>query len=210
LGQDFEPRVPIQVIPNGVNLELFEVKQRAWEPVSLLFVGRIVYQKGLDILLLALAEFKQADWTLNLVGDGPRVFHLTNQAAELGIAERVHFLGWQSRMELPTTYQQANVFVYPSRHEGMPNAVLEAMASGLPVIATRIAGNEELVNEDCGRLVAPEDVGALKEALAEVLPNAELRQGMGSAARQRAAANYSWRSVAEEYLRLMQRIVEAG
>src|SRR3990172_9317479 len=128
LGQAFEPSLPIQVIPNGVNLEKFKSGDRSWEPVKLLFVGRVVYQKGLDLLLQALAGLRESDWQLDIVGDGPRLERLRDQTAHLGIEKKVSFPGWQSREALPKTYQQANLFVYPSRHEGMPNAVLEAMA----------------------------------------------------------------------------------
>jgi glycosyltransferase involved in cell wall biosynthesis len=90
----------------------------------------------------------------------------------------------------------------------MPNAVLEAMASGLPVLATRIAGNEDLVSEETGVLVPPEDVQALGAALASLISNASLRQQMGAAARKQVEAQYSWRKVAQAYLDLMNSVVE--
>jgi len=210
LGQAFEPKLPIQVIPNGVDLEKFRSGDRNWEPAKLLFVGRVVYQKGLDLLLKALAGLGESNWQLDIVGDGPRVERLRNQAAHLGIEKKVSFPGWQSREALPKTYQQANLFVYPSRHEGMPNAVLEAMASGLPVLATRIAGNEELVSEECGVLVPAEDTDSLGAALSSLLPDAGLRQRMGGAARKRVEAKYSWRKVAQAYLDLMNSVVETS
>ena len=75
----------------------------------------------------------------------------------------MHFLGWETADEVKKQYAQANLFLHPSRHEGMPNAILEAMASGLPVIATHIAGNEELVVEGhTGLLVPVDDVKALR------------------------------------------------
>ena len=81
---------------------------------------------------------------------------------------RVEFIGWQATDQLRKEYADSNLFLFPSRHEGMPNAVLEAMASGLPVIATRIAGNEELVVDgQTGILVPVEDAAALREALRE-------------------------------------------
>jgi glycosyltransferase involved in cell wall biosynthesis len=209
LGQAFEPRVPLRVIPNGVNLENFHAGPREWEPVRLLFVGRVVYQKGLDLLLMALSELRELKWTLDIVGDGPRVERLRNQAVELNIGERVNFLGWQSRQMLPKTFQQANVFVNPSRHEGMPNAVLEAMASGLPVLASRIAGNEELVTEQTGVLVLREDVDSLRAALARLIPDVAGRAHMGAAARQRVEAEFSWDKVAQAYLDLINVAVES-
>jgi glycosyltransferase involved in cell wall biosynthesis len=208
LAIGFEPQVPIQVIPNGVDLTAFHSGQRKWAPPRLLFVGRIVYQKGLDLLFEALGQLQDLPWQMDLVGDGPRVPGLREYAASLGLADKIRFLGWLSRAELPKIYQQANLFVYPSRHEGMPNAVLEAMASGLPVLATRIAGNEELVSAETGVLVPPEDAAALQAALEALLVDAGLRQRMGSAARQRVEQNYSWHGVAQAYLDLMRKIVE--
>lgn len=204
LAQRFEPRLTIKVISNGVNADRFNVKDRDWQPPRLLFVGRVVYQKGLDLLLSALGALKQFAWQLDIVGDGPRVEKLKEQARDLGIAERVHFLGWKAKAELPSIYQRANLFVYPSRHEGMPNAVLEAMASGLPVLATRIAGNEELVTPETGMLVPAEKVDALRSALEQLLLDAESCQRMGAAGRKRVVQNFTWRRVAEDYLQLMQ------
>jgi glycosyltransferase involved in cell wall biosynthesis len=200
--------VPVLVIPNGVDLEKFKAVERQWEPARLLFVGRVVYQKGLDLLLKALSELRDLEWTLDIVGDGPRVERLRTQASELQLSERVNFPGWQSRQMLPNTYNQSNLFVYPSRHEGMPNAVLEAMASGLPVLATRIAGNEELVSAETGLLVPAEDSNALKTALTQLVPNSNLRASMGAAARKRVEQQFSWANIAEAYLDLMKNIVE--
>ncbi|MEX1071102.1 MAG: glycosyltransferase family 4 protein [Anaerolineales bacterium] len=209
LAHQFESNVPIQVIPNGAELENYKVEGRKWQPTRLLFVGRIVYQKGLDLLLNALGNLKNLDWQLDLAGDGPRLEKLREHAIQLGLGERVHFLGWQSKAELLQIYRQANLFVYPSRHEGMPNAVLEAMASGLPVLASRIAGNEELVTPETGMLFPTEDVAALQTALKEMLLDVRVRQQMGVAGRSRVEENYSWSSVAEDYLQLMQKVVAA-
>lgn len=203
LGLAFDPQTKIDVIPNGVHLEHFPAAQRSWQPLRMLFVGRVVYQKGLDLLLDALAGFEAQDWSLTIGGDGPRLESLRQQAAALGLGERVEFCGWLDRQELVERLAAANLFVHPSRHEGMPNAVLEAMASGLPVLASQIAGNEELVTPDCGMLVPSENVPALKAAL-HALAEPGLRQSLGAAARQRVQAHYSWQHVAEAYLERLQ------
>lgn len=209
LGLAFEPRVPIAVIPNGVDLDAFKASERSWRPARLLFVGRVVYQKGLDLLLSALASLKDREWTLEIVGDGPRTADLQAQAAEAGLAERIMFSGWKSGAELAERYANANLFAYPSRHEGMPNALLEAMASGLPAVATRIAGNEELqVDGETGRLVPPEDVAALQAALAELIADPAARRRLGAAARKHVEGRYSWRSVANAYLELLQQAAQ--
>lgn len=203
LAAAFEPGIPIEVIPNGVDTERFAAEPESWSPPRLLFVGRIVYQKGLDILLEALARTGSTDWQLSLVGDGPEIELLRDQALRLGVAEQLRYLGWQDRDSLPALYRAHNLFVYPSRHEGMPNAVLEAMASGLPVVATRIAGNEELVlHERTGLLVPPEDPDALAAALGSLFPDSQRRRAMGAAGRKLAVDSYSWERSARGYLDL--------
>ncbi|MCL4257257.1 MAG: glycosyltransferase family 4 protein [Anaerolineales bacterium] len=204
LGAAFEAKVPIAVIPNGVDLDRFHVPERAWGPARLLFVGRVVYQKGLDVLFEALGGLAAHEWTLTIVGDGPRHAELLAQAGRLGIAERITFAGWKSGAELAAAYAEANLFAYASRHEGMPNALLEAMASGLPAVATRIAGNEELVAEgETGLLVPSEDAAALRDALAKLIADPALRQRYGSEARRRVQARYSWQTVASQYAALL-------
>jgi glycosyltransferase involved in cell wall biosynthesis len=126
---------------------------------------------------------------------------------ELGVRDRVHFLGWLDRASLIEWYRRANLFLFPSRHEGMPNAVLEAMAAGLPVIATRIAGSEELVVDGLsGALVPPQDAAALREALRPLLVEEGLRRRMGQASFERVRQHYSWERSAQAYLSLFQNI----
>ncbi len=204
LAVAFEPKVPIAVIPNGVDFERFQVSERQWEPAHLLFVGRVVFQKGLDVLLDALGGLKEHEWKLTIVGDGPRRAELEAQAERLGIAQRITFTGWKSDAALGATYAQANLFAYASRHEGMPNALLEAMASGLPAVATRIAGNEELVAEgETGLLVPSEDLAALRAALAQLMADPGLRRRYGGEARKRVQTRYSWQTVASQYAALL-------
>lgn len=206
LGTAFEPAVPIQVIPNGV-VQFKDQKKRPWNPTRMLFVGRLVYQKGLDILLDALAETKKLDWQLTLVGDGPRRQWLSERVQSLGLADRIAFRGWLTREELPAAYSDANLFVYPSRHEGMPNALLEAMSAGLPSIATRIAGNEELIEDGLnGYLVESEDVGQLKARLLQLIPDQEERKKMGAAAQAKAQEEYTWKAVGQAYSDLLHQI----
>ena len=207
LAQAFDARFEIPVIPNGVDLELYKAVERDWSSPRLLSVGRIVHQKGLDLAMHALGELKDLDWQWTIAGDGPQMESLQSLAQELGIEDRVVFLGWQSRRQLIEQYQNANIFLFPSRHEGMPNAILEAMASGLPVIATCIAGSEELVvDADTGLLVPQEDIESLQGALKKLLSDAALRQHMGAASRRRVEENYSWESTAQQYAGLMEKV----
>lgn len=207
LALAFEPKAEISLIPNGVDLNQFSPAERDWKHPRLLSVGRVVYQKGLDLGIQALAELNDIDWKWTIAGDGKYRAELEAQAEQHGIADRIHFVGWQSKEQLAALYQQANLFVFPSRHEGMPNAVLEAMASGLPVVASEIAGSEELVVHDqTGLLFPSEDAARLREGLKKLLLDAALRKQMGSAGRARVEAEYTWSSVAAHYINLLSEI----
>jgi len=211
LAKEFMPAQDVQVIPNGVDASVFPCLQRNWDPPKLLFTGRLVYQKGLDTLLEALGGLKELPWQLTLVGDGPQHVPLEQQARELGLEERIIFAGWQPRQVLPKLYQEANLFVLPSRHEGMPNALLEAMSSGLPAIASCIAGNEELVQDgQTGLLFPPGDVASLRDALRILLTDTSRRTSMGRAARLRVEKDFSWDRVADAYLGLLSPLEDKG
>ena len=207
LATTFDSRFEIPIIPNGVDLQAYKMGNRAWSSPRLLSAGRIVHQKGLDLAMHALGGLKDLRWEWHIAGDGPQMHSLQSLARELGIIDRVDFLGWQSREQLLKCYQQANVFLFPSRHEGMPNALLEAMASGLPVVASCIAGSEELVQDGkTGYLVPSEDVELLRAALKKLLTDATLRKQMGDASRQSVEENYSWESTAQQYADLLEKV----
>jgi len=232
LAARFEPGLAFPVIPNGADIERFHPRDAApgqaqgavlnqasdparENPVRLLFYGRVVYQKGLDVLLEALAALPSGvaqgpAWELSIAGDGPARPELEAQAARLGIADQVRFLGWKERDELARISREMDCFVFASRDEGMSNAVLEAMASGLPVVASRIAGNVELVEEGrTGWLVPPDDPAALALALAAMLESPERRAAMGRAGRLAVETGYTWNSVAARYLALCGRMSAA-
>ncbi|HUE97719.1 MAG TPA: glycosyltransferase family 4 protein [Anaerolineales bacterium] len=207
LANTFDSGFEIPVISNGVDLEAYKMADRDWSFPRLLSVGRIVHQKGLDLAMRALGGLKDFHWEWRIAGDGPQMDALQSLAKELGIAERIVFLGWQSREQVMECYQQANVFLFPSRHEGMPNAMLEAMASGLPVIASCVAGSEELVIDgETGYLVPSEEIDLLRARLRKILKDATLRRQMGSASRQHAEENYSWESTARQYALLLEKV----
>ena len=207
LAVQFDARFEIPVIPNGVDLELYRTDARSAVMPRLFSVGRIVHQKGLDLAMHALAGLKELSWEWRIAGDGPQLDALKLLAQKLGITDRVQFLGWQAREQLIEQYHWSNLFLFPSRHEGMPNAVLEAMASGLPVIASRIAGSEELVsNGETGFLFPSEDIEALRNALHKLISDAALRQTMGNVARRHMEERYSWAATAKQYALLLEKV----
>lgn len=197
-------RHPIAYIPNGVDTEFFAPGSGPVSPARILFVGRLVRQKGVTFLLAALAQLRAAhpklDVQCDIVGDGPLKRSLQQQAQDMGIAEAVTFPGWVDKEILREYYQRAAVFVLPSYEEGMPNVVLEAMACGLPVIGTRVAGTEELVRhgENGFLCAAPNDTNLLVY-LDKILTYASGRVRMGFMGRT-IARTYAWSQITPKYL----------
>ena len=209
LALSFHQRIPIEVIPNGIDLNFFKPSLRDGKIPQLLFTGRIVYQKGLDLLVEALSKLIDIPWELSIIGDGSYKDQLQQRIDALGLTSRIRFHGWRSKEELLPILAKSHIFVNPSRHEGMPNAVLEAMACGLSVIATRIAGNEDLViNRKNGILVANENVIELRNALRTLLTNKLLCEKMGKYSRTLVESKFSWSHSGEEYLALLQKTAE--
>ena len=184
------PAGKLTAIPNGVDYRQFaEAKPIELTQLGLpagqraiLFVGRLDRQKGLDDLLAncprVLAALPQHD--LVLVGDGPERAALKDLAAARGIAGRVHFAGW--RADVPEILAAADLLVLPSRWEGMPNVVLEAMAAGKPVVATRAHGVEDALGELAKEQCVPVGNGhQLAERIIHFAQNPQLACEIGSA-----------------------------
>jgi sugar transferase (PEP-CTERM/EpsH1 system associated) len=189
------------VIPNGISLEDFRPADPA-EARDILglsgatlvvgTVGRLQPVKGIRFLLEAFARLaaEHADVLLLLVGDGPERAPLQSLAQQLGIAKIVRFLG--DRPDVSRWLHTMDVFVLPSIWEGMPNAALEAMAVGLPVVATAAGGTPEVVVDGVtGLLVPPRDPDALARAAARLLRDSDLRRTMGKAGRARVEQHFS-------------------
>lgn len=194
-------------IPNGVDVpEAIDETRRAAD--QLLFVGRLTDQKSPQTVLTALSRSKQQVGRLRMqmVGIGPLMADLQRQSRQLGLEDAVEFLGHRS--DVPAIMQRATALVLPSQWEGMPNVVLEAMANGLPVIASDIDGiRDVIVDGETGVLVSPGDSDAMADAIAQVISNPELRRGLADAAAIEVAANYDWEKVVQQYDELLRRLV---
>ena len=143
----------------------------AGEPLRVVTVARLSAEKGLDDLLTAAALARDAGTAIDvtLVGDGPEREALGLLASELGIAEQVHFAGFVgTRPQLVEALDQGDVFVLPSRSEGLPHSIVEAMARGLPAVATAIGGLPELLGEGSGIILPPQDPQALADVLIDL------------------------------------------
>jgi len=173
-------------------------------------VGRFVELKNHALLLQAFAQLKSTHpLYLWLVGDGELRPAMEQLARELGIAERVHF--WGVRSDVADILNAADIFTLPSKYEGNPMAVMEAMAAGLPVVASRVGGIPELVEtEQMGILVPVDDETYIAQGLQTLVDDAALRQRMGQAALQRAHERFDIRNTVKEYERLYEQILHAN
>jgi glycosyltransferase involved in cell wall biosynthesis len=194
------PRERVALIPNAALLPGPRPGSRDDARAGVLFVGALHRRKGVDTLLEAFARIPPRS-TLCLVGDGPERAALEARARTLGIADRVRFLG-----EVPDPspwYAAARVFVLPSWAEGLSNALLEAMSAGLPVIATRIGGNVDVVEDGItGLLVEPGRAAELAAALERLLRDDGLAQQLGAGARAAVRAEHTLERAAERYVQL--------
>jgi glycosyltransferase involved in cell wall biosynthesis len=161
---------------------------------TLMFVGRLAAVKGVLVLLDALVKARTAhpDLRLVLVGDGPERPRIVARVAELGLQACVEFAGYRTQDEVANLLAGADAFVLPSFAEGVPVVLMEAMASGLPVIATRVAGVPELVTDgETGLLVPPGDTASLARAIVDLLDTPPHRRAaMGEAGRAKVVQDF--------------------
>ncbi len=211
----------ILVLPNGVDVQQYqpateeekrELKQTLGfedKPYLITYTGRFEERKRVIDLISAwqkiAREFPQHH--LMLVGTGNELESCQDSVRALGLSQQVTFVGEVPNVE--DYLKITNCYVFPSSLEGMPNVVLEAMASGLPIISTAIPGIVELIrNEQTGLLVPPLDVAALAKALLTLLKNPNMAQEMGKAARQEAVANYSFEQLGKRYFEIYQNLLD--
>lgn len=206
------PGLPIDIIFNGVDLALFRpathAERPAGAPVTVLCAARLIERKGQQHLLAALARLMAQGIPLRLIlaGAGDAEPQLRQQAQTLGVEAHVQFLGFVERSAMPAVYAQADIFCLPSYNEGMSMALLEAMASGLPVIVTATGGLEELLDGN-GLVAAWADVQALTGALATLAQNDHLRAEFGQRGRQ-IAERFAWPAIVQQVVQLCQRVLE--
>jgi glycosyltransferase involved in cell wall biosynthesis len=201
-------------IGNGFPSDVFYYAPRPARtdgPYQLLFVGQLIEQKGVDVLLRAMQIVQKAkNVELSLVYHNPQLeAQYKELAAELGVADRVHFIGFKSAFDLAEMYRRADLFVLPTFAEALPSVVTEAMMSGLPVVATRVAGIPEQVGTH-GTLVLPGDVGALADAIVRTLDALAAGALKPETVSAYATARFSVQTMVEKHLRLYEDLLRAG
>lgn len=199
---------------NGIDIDRFcpqgesVLRQRchlAADRKVLVSLARLSSEKGLNVLLDAISLLKQrgdCDFTTVLIGDGPERAALEQQSRASGIADVVHFAGEIDHASVPGWLRGADAFCLPSFREGTPNVVIEALASGVPVVSTDVGGTPLLLNPDNGRLVPPHQAAPLAEAISEVV------HGHWSVEKIRASVSHmSWRSEAQRMMNIIETIL---
>lgn len=187
----------IDIVHCGIDLERFRFIERSMrqpaQKLRMLNVGRLVSQKAQDILIkaLELVKFKKIPFTLEIIGGGPMEEELRNLTNKLNIANEVIFHGIQTEDFVRERLAAVDLFVLSSRSEGLPVVLMEAMAVGTPVIATKIFGIPELVNDGVsGLLVPPDDPHALAEAICSAYADPSLLCAMQFAGRRAVETSF--------------------
>ena len=214
-----------QALPTGVRGKIIELGENGvdlslWHPVNLepkepnkrvqfIFVGRLVDWKAVDLLLEAFGPVAaQTGALLEIVGDGVMRQELEELTARLGLVGSVMFTGWLSQQQCAVKLQQADGLVLPSLLECGGAVVLEAMAMGLPVIATNWGGPRDYVDSGCGILIEPASrealVNGLTDAMLKLAQSPDLRQRMGRAGQERVLKHFDWERKLDRIIEIYQ------
>lgn len=193
----------LRLIRNGVDTEVFTPNQGNLRSGNeIVCIGRLAVQKGQDRLLRALVETRSSDTRVTFVGTGPEEARLRELSAQLGLASRVSFVGFDAPLE---HLRRATLVVLPSRWEGLPLALLEAMACGAPVVMTNCGGASAL--RDCGIVVSNDEASVVQElasAIDQLMESPKLRGELGTLARARAVEAYDERKCVRSYHELYE------
>ena len=200
--------VDIQVIPNGVDTDSFQpaaLRHYGNNAVfQLLYAGRFQPEKNLSFLfheLAKLSDCMRSSLTIHMVGEGPQKDDLEEIAKKSGFSDRVTWHGWLDRAQMQAMYRRVDGLVMPSRYEGMSNVILEAMASGLPVLASRVGGNIDLIQDgQTGYLFDLDSSRSFQDAFAKMVEKPDKSRKIGMLARQFVLGHLSWAQVANRYL----------
>jgi phosphatidylinositol alpha-1,6-mannosyltransferase len=208
---------PLEIIPNGVAVSKFEGDTVPHEGVTLITTSRLVPKNAVDDIIRALPHIPDA--RLQVLGTGPEEANLKKLAARLGVESRVDFLGYVSQEKIPEYLHKADVFIRPSRSEGMGNSFIEAMAAGLPVVATQEGGIADFLfdaklNPDkaaTGWAVRKDSPEQIAQAVQTILGNPEAARQVTEHARAMVKENYDWDLVAKEMReRVFNRVLNQG
>ncbi|KAF5423993.1 MAG: Glycosyltransferase involved in cell wall bisynthesis [Candidatus Methanocomedens sp.] len=191
----------IEVIPNGIDPEYFNPKKKE---DKILVVTRLFERKGVQYVIDAMKDIK--NYELVICGDGPYKEQLKQQISKLNVSN-IHLLGYVNYEQLKNEYEISSIFVLPSSAENFPVVLLEAMASGCAIITTNVTGCPEVV-EDTALLVKPKNSDDIRNALIELISNNKLRSDLGFKARKRMLENFTWKQIAQSYVKMYEKILD--
>ena len=176
----------------------------------MLVVARLIERKGIAFLIEALPVILKEDdrVRLTIIGEGNLEEKLKSLAKRQGVADKVTFMGFREHNRMPKYYNKAQLFILPSKNEGMSNTILEAMACGLPIITTRTGGTGELIKGN-GILVPVEDSQAIARAVLKIMAEPQSRKKMAEKSRQ-IALEFSWRKQAMKYVDIYKSLCKGG
>ncbi len=203
-------RRPVEVVSNGMDLDLFPAKEKYQRSGRIIHVGRLGYEKNIDMVIkmFAILTKKYPKLVLDILGDGPARKSLTELAYKLGIAERVNFEGWKERKSLGEWYRRSDVFVTASGMETQGLVILEAMLSGLPVVGFDKYAIPDMVKNGITGYVVP--MGKWKEMadkVEEILEDEKLQERMGREGRKQAE-KHDVRICVKRLEKIYQRIID--
>jgi glycosyltransferase involved in cell wall biosynthesis len=207
-----EPR-KIVIIPNGVDTSLFRPAESVKSPKSdptILTVCKLIERKGVEYLIYAVKRLvsRYPKLKLRIIGDGPKYTQLIRLVKELDIERNVEFMGKIPHYRLVEQYHDCDIFCLPSLSDPFPNVVLEAMACGKPVVATKVGGISEIItNGRDGVLVPPADVNSLRNALSKLIQDTEFRDEIGQQAVNTIRQRFSWDIVADSYIKVYRALL---
>mgnify|MGYP005839975597 CR=1 FL=1 len=199
----------VHIIPNGVDTAQFVPPDEEERENLILFVGSLIERKGVRYLLRAMpAVFSDfPNYRLVVVGDGPQAGFLRTLADDLGLGERVTFVGFQPQDMIRSLMQRARLLVLPSLEEGMGVVLVEALACGTPIVASHVDGIRDVITPDVGVMVAPADSAALFAGVREVLGDPVRWKAMSRSARTRAVTHYGWDEIAARFVDLYRSLL---
>ena len=212
-AQVITPDRPIEVVTNAIDLSRFvpPLQHANSDTVRLIYVGRLTASKSPDVLIKTLSMLRKLDVTLfnlTLVGDGDQRSVLEQMVIDYDLTKHVTFSGWVAHENLLPYYQNADIFVTATTWEGMPNTVLEAMATGLPIVGTQAPGMDQLVTDGRnGYLIPPNDVSTMADRLRRLIDNPYERQRMGLESRKIAERQFSWGHITAQYVKIYERVI---
>ncbi len=207
-ARDMGYKERVEVIPNGVDYKKFESiepKIKNDGKFILITTSRLVKKNGVEDIIKAMSLLSR-DVSLHILGSGPLDKHLRQRAKSLGVENRVQFIGFVDQREIPKFLHRADVFIRPSLTEGMGNSFIEAMAAGLPVIATPVGGIVDFLTDPdksrdkppTGLFVPPRDPISIAKAVERLIKNERLRDTLITNGKRLAREKYDWGLLAKE------------